>query len=134
LIGIPTLDIVAASIGPEDIPLCAVLAAGRKRICAARYQWAEGEWRQEGELVNTTWEELLANLDTPMLFAGEVNEDGARRLRRLRTRAYRLTPAAGMRRAGFLAELGWERFRRNRVDDPGSLVPIYLSMLGTAGL
>jgi tRNA threonylcarbamoyladenosine biosynthesis protein TsaB len=131
LIGVPTLDIVAASIGPEDIPLCAVLQAGRGRICAGRYQWREGEWHADDDPFITTWKKLLADLKTPTLFVGEIDPDGAKLLRRHRSRVYLLTPAASLRRAGFLAELGWERFKRNLVDDPTPLAPIYLHQPGT---
>lgn len=131
LVGVPTLDIVAASIGPEDIPLCAVIQAGRGRICAGRYHWREGEWHGVGEAFITNWGDLLADLDSPTLFVGEIDPDGAKLLRRRRAKAYTLNPAAGLRRAGFLAELGWERFKRNQVDDPATLAPIYLHQPGT---
>ncbi len=130
LIGVPTLDIVAASIGPEDIPLCAILQAGRGRICAGYYWWREGSWHADGEATLTTWEEVLADLDAPTLFVGEIDPAGAKLLRRRRTKAYLLDAAAGLRRAGFLAELGWERFKRNQFDDPVTLAPIYLHQPG----
>lgn len=126
LIGVPTLDIVAASIGPEDIPLSAILQAGRGRICAGRYNWNDGAWRADGEPSIMTWDELLANLKSPTLFAGEIDSAGAKLLRRRRTKAFMLSAASGLRRAGFLAELGWEKLKRGRVDDPAALVPIYL--------
>ena len=134
LVGIPTLDVVAAAVGPEEFPLCAVLQAGRRRICAQHYAWHDGRWRATGEAVNTTWDDLLADLDETTLFAGEIDENGARLLRRRRTQAKMLPPAAGLRRAGFLAELGWERIKRNRLDNPVTLAPNYLSMPGTASL
>jgi hypothetical protein len=31
-----------------------------------------------------------------------------------------------LRRAGYLAELGWARLRAGRTDDPVTLAPIYL--------
>jgi len=129
LAGVPTLDIVAASIGPEDIPLCAVLQAGRGRICAGRYHWSDGEWHAEEKAEITTWEKLVADLDTLTLFAGEIDPAGAKLLRRRRSKAYRLSAAAGLRRAGFLAELGWERLKRDRMNDPAALAPIYLHQL-----
>jgi hypothetical protein len=36
-------------------------------------------------------------------------------------------PAQSLRRPAFLAELGWQRWRRGEVDDPHNLAPIYLS-------
>lgn len=130
LVGIPTLDIMAASVGPHEIPLCAVLQAGRRRICAGMYRWQDGRWRADGEPVNTTWDELLADVATATLFAGEIDAGGAKLLRRRRARAVTLPPAAGLRRAGYLAELGWARVKRNRTDNPATLAPIYLSMPG----
>jgi len=132
LAGIPTLDIVAASIGPEDVPLCAILQAGRGRICAGTFHWRDGEWRADQEAETTTWEQLVSSLETPTLFAGEIDPDGAKLLRRRRSKALMLSPASGLRRAGFLAELGWERFKRNRMDDPATLAPIYLHPPGAA--
>ena len=133
LIGVPTLEIIAASIGPEDIPLCAVLQAGRKRVCAGHYRWHEDRWHADKEPRNTTWEELLADLDTPTLFVGEIDPDGAKLLRRRRSNAQLLAPAAGLRRAGFLAELGWRRLERKQIDDPAILAPIYLHQPGIPG-
>jgi len=129
LVGIPTLDIVAAAIGPDDIPLCAIIQAGRGRISTGRYRWADGEWQPEGDAQVTTWDDLVSALDTPTIFAGEINAAGAKALRRRRSKVYLLSPAAGLRRAGFLAELGWERFKRNRMDDPAALAPIYSNVL-----
>jgi tRNA threonylcarbamoyladenosine biosynthesis protein TsaB len=129
LAGVPTLDIIAASIGPEDIPLCAIVQAGRGRVCVGRYQWSDGEWRPEGEPAITTLEEVVAQLESPTLFAGEIGATGTKLLRRRRSKAYLLSPAASLRRAGYLAEIGWERFKRGRMDDPATLAPIYLNVL-----
>jgi hypothetical protein len=36
------------------------------------------------------------------------------------------SPASCLRRAGYLAELGWQRLKRGEADDPATLSPIYL--------
>jgi len=36
-------------------------------------------------------------------------------------------PPMGVRRAAWLAYLGWERFQKGLVDDPITLTPYYLS-------
>jgi tRNA threonylcarbamoyladenosine biosynthesis protein TsaB len=36
------------------------------------------------------------------------------------------SPAASLRRAGYLAELGWARLAAGQTDDPTTLTPIYL--------
>lgn len=130
LIGVPTLDIIAAAIGPEDIPLCAILQAGRGRVCAGIYRWYDGEWHPDAPPFLCTWEELIADLDTLTLFVGEIDPEGAKLLRRRRSKTCLLTPAAGLRRAGYLAELAWERLKRKKVDEAATLSPIYLQHPG----
>lgn len=125
LIGIPTLDIVAAAQGADRRPLVPVVQAGRGRICAAVYRWRQGWHRREGPFL-ATWDSLVARFSGPFLLCGEVDERGREILARLEGRATVLSPAYALRRAGFLAELAWERLRRGETDDPATLTPIYL--------
>lgn len=129
LIGIPTLDIVAAAQGKDDRPLCAVLEAGRSRICVAIYRWRQGEWQTRREPQLTTWPALAEEIETPTLFCGEVDAAGAERLASLGDRAELLPAATRLRRAGFLAELAWRRLNRGEEDNPATLTPIYLQHL-----
>jgi len=126
LIGVPTLDVVAAAQGRDRRPLCAVLQAGRRRICAATYRWRGGEWRvREGPRL-TTWSALAEETTTPTLFCGEVDMRGAEVLATLGELAMLLPAPARLRRAGFLAELAWRRLNLGEADDPATLTPIYL--------
>ena len=43
------------------------------------------------------------------------------------------SPASCLRRAGYLAELGWQRLKRGEADDPATLSPIYLHHPKTDG-
>ncbi len=128
LVGIPTLDVVAAAQGRDQRPLVAVLQAGRGRICVATYRWRRG-WQLREEPRLTTWEKLAAGLERPTLFCGEVDERGHSVLTERGELAVILTPAHRLRRAGFLAELAWERIRHGEADDPVTLVPLYLHPL-----
>lgn len=125
LVGIPTLDVLAAAQGQDVRPLCAVLQAGRGRIGVAFYRWCDGEWRQEGALRLTTWAELVNELCSPTLVCGEIDQVGIETLAASGL-AVILPAAARLRRAGFLAELAWQRLLRGEQDDPATLVPIYL--------
>lgn len=127
LLGIPTLDVVAAAQGRDRRPLCAVAAAGRGRICVATYRWRRDEWRPLEEPRLTTWAELAAGIATPTLVCGEVDRQGAEHLQQPGSLAVLLPPAQRLRRAGFLAELAWARLRRGEKDDPAALAPIYLA-------
>lgn len=126
LVGVPTLDVVAAAQGRDRRPLCAVLRAGRGRICVASYRWRTGEWRlQEGPRL-TTWPKLVEETDSPTLFCGEVDAAGADALATLGELAVLLPAAARLRRAGFLAEIAWRRLNQGQTDEPAALAPIYL--------
>lgn len=126
LVGIPTLDVLAAAQGRSRHPLLAVVQAGRGRLCAARYRWRRGWQRREGPFL-TTWEHLLASISRPVLLCGEIDERGYRIIEDLGGEVTVLPPAGCLRRAGFLAELAWERLRRGEADDPATLAPLYLS-------
>ncbi|MFQ6000769.1 MAG: tRNA (adenosine(37)-N6)-threonylcarbamoyltransferase complex dimerization subunit type 1 TsaB [Anaerolineae bacterium] len=124
LIGIPTLDALAYSQSHQPLPICALLEAGRGRICAALYE--KVTLHRVTDYLLTTLEGLSSEITRPTLICGEIDEVGAAILRkRLGDRAVVTSPAASLRRAGYLAELGWERLQRGEVDDPRTLEPLY---------
>ena len=127
LVGIPTLDVVARPHMTQSLPIWAILQAGRGRICAGLYVPHKGRWRRSGETQLTTLEELCKQVTEPVLFCGELDHRDAKRIRGiLNIETSVVTPAAALRRAAFLAELGWERLARGDSDDPATLSPIYL--------
>jgi tRNA threonylcarbamoyladenosine biosynthesis protein TsaB len=126
LIGVPTLDVVAAAQGRDRRPLCAVLQAGRKRICVATYRWRGGEWAVHKEPRLTIWSDLVQEITSPTLFCGEVDPAGSDALTALGELAILLPPATRLRRAAFLAEVAWQRLNRGATDDPATLTPLYL--------
>ena len=128
LVGIPTLDALVYAQARKRGPVCAVLQAGRGRICAGFYRRRRGQWQRQGDYLLTTVEELCASIEAPTFLCGEIDAKAAELLReRLGEKAKLASPAACLRRAGYLAELGWQRLQRGDVDDPASLSPIYLS-------
>jgi len=126
LVAVPTLDVVAAAQGLDRRPLCAVLQAGRGRICVATYRWRAGRWHAREAPHLTTWPILAEETTVPTLFCGEIDLAGADALSPLGDLAVLLPAAARLRRAGFLAELAWRRLNRGETDDPATLTPIYL--------
>lgn len=126
LLGVMTLDIVAAAMGPQPGQLVVTAEAGRTRVCAAVYQWQDEQWQVQTPPDIFTWSELLQSLDAPTLFAGEISA-AARKQIQSAEQPFRI--AAGfesVRRAGVLAELGWRQLRSGRTDTAQSLVPVYL--------
>lgn len=131
LVGIPTLDILAAGFGELPGRLLLVAEAGRTRVCVALYQWRGRQgWRTEQKPENLTWEEVLTQVNDdeqgPIYFAGEISPQAARLIRQKSKQFHLFAAAHNPRRAAFLAELAWQRVRKNQTDDPASLTPIYL--------
>ena len=121
LIGVPTLDILAAAQPPDDRPLLAVFAAGRQRAGFARYRWGDAGWRADSEVAMGTWAELFTQIDEPVLLVGEIETASLPANTQITIPA----PALHVRRAGFLADLAWARLRAGKTDDPAMLQPLY---------
>ncbi|MEJ5224179.1 MAG: tRNA (adenosine(37)-N6)-threonylcarbamoyltransferase complex dimerization subunit type 1 TsaB, partial [Anaerolineales bacterium] len=115
LIGIPTLDILAAAQPPSDLPLAAVLQAGRGRLAVVWYQSTGRGWQAQGEPLVSTAEDLAAHIESPTLVCGELTGEERQRLRK--NRQVRLAaPAACVRRPSVLAELARARWQAGQVD------------------
>lgn len=128
LVGIPTLDILAASLSPPSdarpAALWAVLAAGRGRVIAARYPpHGAGPAPDARRLEVRTIGDLCALVEPGDWIAGEL--DTAARAALSAAGAHVLPEAAGLRRPGWLAHLGRARARDEGPDDPATLAPIY---------
>lgn len=134
LIGVPTFDIILRGLGPLAGPLAgaaarvlAVIAAGRGRAVAAEYLWDGRAWSPQGAARLAAWADLAADARPETLLCGEWEAAPPEALRALRANpALKLQTAAGaLRRAGFLAEIGWERLNAGQVDDALRLAPVY---------
>lgn len=126
VIGVPTLDILAAAQPVSEMQMAAILHAGRGRLAFAWYDVKQGAWAARGESEVTTAEELVLKLNRPTLVVGELSATERQVLARRRKNAVLASPAHSFRRASFLAELAWERWKAGQVDDVISLAPIYL--------
>ena len=126
IIGVPTLDVVAAGQAVRDLPLAAVLQAGRGRLALTRYEASETRWKPKGSASVTTADELAENINKPTIVCGELTADERQRLARKRVNVLLASPAACVRRPAVLAEIAWERWQAGGQADATSLAPIYL--------
>ncbi|MBN1887597.1 MAG: tRNA (adenosine(37)-N6)-threonylcarbamoyltransferase complex dimerization subunit type 1 TsaB [Thermoflexales bacterium] len=130
--GVHTLDVLVHAQPPTLDTLVALIRAGRGRWCAARYRWDGQAWRIEGEPWLATLQTLGDDWEGPALLCGELDAAGRHTLQnRLGERVRLATPAASLRRAGYLAEIGWQRLWHGHADDLTGLVPIYLKTPGS---
>jgi len=131
VIGISTLDVIAAAQPASKHPLLAVIQAGRKRIAFSEYKSLKNEWQVQGPVRSGTVDELADSIESPTIVAGEFSPDDRSRLSKKRAKILLASPAYCVRRPSLLAELAWERWQKNEVDDAASLAPIYLHVEGT---
>lgn len=126
VVGVPTLDALAAAQPLRNLPLAATLQAGRGRLALAWYKAGENGWQAQGPARTTTAEALAEEINSPTLVCGELSADERQRLARKRVNILLASPAQSVRRPAFLAELAWKRWQANDVNDLASLAPIYL--------
>jgi len=126
VIGIPTLDVIAAAQPISKLPLAAVLQAGRGRLALGWYHSSHSEWKSDGGVKVTNVDDLADMIEHPTIVAGELNAEERQRLARKKVNVQLAMPSACVRRPAILAELAFARWQADQVDEVASLAPIYL--------
>jgi len=125
LIGIPTLDILAAAQPASRLPLVVAIQAGRSRLAAGWYKNSKGGWQAKGPARVLTLDTLADEMKSPVILCGELTSQERQRLAE-KTDVHLASPAQSVRRPAVLAELAWARWQAGQVDDEAQLAPIYL--------
>lgn len=131
LIPVPTLDVVAVAQPTQDLPLVALLQAGRSRIAYRTYTVKDNIWVSDEEYQIGEPGELSDQINKRTLIAGEINAEIRKVLSRKHKNALIASPAACVRNPAFLAELGCQLFSAaegNVLDifSPEKSIPIYV--------
>lgn len=125
LVGIPTLDIYAASQPASKLPLLAAIQAGRSRLAIGWYKSMKNGWQAKGPARVATVDMLIEEIQSPSIVCGEFSAQERQRLGQVETIKL-ASPAQSVRRPSVLAELAWARWQNGDVDDEATLAPIYL--------
>jgi tRNA threonylcarbamoyladenosine biosynthesis protein TsaB len=128
IVGIPTLDVLAAGQPASRLPLAAVLQAGRGRIAVEWYRQVSGAWASQGAASITTADTLADSIEKPSLVAGELTAAERQRLARKKVNVVLAAAPLCVRRPSVLAQMAWVRWQAGRVDEAASLAPIYLHL------
>lgn len=125
LIGIPTLDILAAAQVSSKLPLAVAIQAGRGRFAVGWYKRSRNGWRAKGPARVLTVDALINEAKSPIIVCGELNAKERETLAG-KPEIQLASPAQSVRRPAVLAELAWARWQAGDVDDDATLAPIYL--------
>ena len=128
IIGISTLESMAYQQASSGLPVCAVQNAGREEIAVAVYQLKKRKgWCQLAAEQLTTVEALPKIIKNTVVFCGEINSVTAAQIKKIfKTKAVVPGPAAQLRRAAYLAELGQRCIAAGTYDNLATLQPLYL--------
>jgi len=125
VVGVGRLELDARQHAVFPGRIVAVHRAGRGELAWAAYR--SGPWREVTAPRLDRPDGLLRGVRGRTLFCGEVDEALASLMRdALEEKAVITSPAASVRRAGTLAEAGFERLSSGRSQHPGELRVIYL--------
>ncbi len=126
VIGIPTLDVLAAAQPQNGLPLCAVLQAGREKLAVVFYKAVKDKWSAIAPVAVFTYDEFPDAITEPTTVCGELTAELRTALRRRNKNAKVAPPAMCLRRTGFLAESAWNILEKGNYPPTASLSPIYL--------
>lgn len=149
LLGISTLDVIAAQQRHTSHLVCALLEAGRGDLYAACYRFEpqvddnamldlallrQGEYLMlppaqvaEHAASLLSFETNTSQEGENVLFCGEMSDASRKALRdALPEQSLFVSKNQSMRHASVLALLGWQRLQTGQTDDPMLLEPLYL--------
>ncbi|MBI3522555.1 MAG: tRNA (adenosine(37)-N6)-threonylcarbamoyltransferase complex dimerization subunit type 1 TsaB [Chloroflexi bacterium] len=134
LAGVSTLDVLAYPHAASKQRTCSLLPAGRGEFYAAFYQDRNRSWKRRSPFIVASLAEICAQIGTHTLFVGELDDAAETTLRDLLgPKALFAAPASRMRRAGYLAELGWLELEGRKQTTLGEIEPIYVRQPAVGG-
>lgn len=126
IIGMGTLDALAYQHHRPFMSIYPLIRLGRERFATAEFLHGEA-WQRLSDYRNVSLDELCDSIHDHTMFCGDIDTTTREELRRrIDGQAYFPGAPANLRRPGYLAYLGWQRFAAADYDDTTSLEPIYL--------
>jgi tRNA threonylcarbamoyladenosine biosynthesis protein TsaB len=126
VVGVPSLDVLAAQVPFAPQPVCPLLDAKRKNVYGAIYRIENLQLRKQTDYILGTPEEVLAKLSGPAIFLGDACTLYRERILQLQPDSVILPEDFWWPQPATLARLGRDRFLAGQKDDPAALAPLYL--------
>jgi tRNA threonylcarbamoyladenosine biosynthesis protein TsaB len=126
IFGVSSLDALAYQQQRCGLPIFPLIRLGRDRFASAEFAFDTWVERRSPDR-NVGLQELCAEIADRALFCGDLDDHVRGQLQAaLGERALFPSPAAALRRPGYLAELAWQRLQSGNPDDIVALEPVYL--------
>jgi tRNA threonylcarbamoyladenosine biosynthesis protein TsaB len=126
ILGVSSLKALAYQQQRHGLPIYPLIRLGRERFASAEFVFDSLIERRSPDH-NIGIDELCAEVIDRALFCGDLDDHVRGQIYAvLGERAIFPSPAATLRRPGFLAELAWQRLQSGEHDDIVSLEPVYL--------
>ena len=127
IVGVGTLEAMAYPYVFTGLSVRPLIEAGQGQVATAVYRKDEDAWQEIEAPRLATITELVGEIGGSSVVCVEVRREWVEELRaRVGEKVVLLGPANCLRRAGYLAEVGWDRIRSGHTDDPTSLQALYL--------
>ena len=128
IVGINSLDALAAPLPPGPHPVAAVLDSRRGEFFAARFLFgASGHLQRQGDALCLRADDLWEHFPEPTLFVGsDHGKQGAVLRERLGSGALLAPLPMWCLRPAAVGSLALEKLRAGDVDDPTRIEPLYL--------
>ncbi len=127
VVGVHSLDILAAAQPRSDDPLWAVLHAGRKFLAFSPYTWQDNTWMRQADAIVITPKDLEAQIVSPVTICGEMTAHDRQILGRKWKTVTLADPSLCVRRPSILAKMSWDRINTDKSPTESmTLSPIYL--------
>ena len=126
LIGISSLDVLAANAPFTRQPICALLDAKQKNVYAALYRLDGTLPIKQTEYLLGHVDDILTRVTEPAIFLGDGCGLYRERILQRCPEPQFASPELWLPRAATLGRLGSQRFLKGERDEPSRLVPMYL--------
>jgi len=122
VIGVSAFDVIVMAQPNVNLPVLALVEIGRSRVAVQPYKRLEDRLEPDGPWRIQAWPDLAASIDAPVWVCGDLT---AGLIALLRQNAIIAPAPLNLRRAGYLAEVGYARWNAGTTDDVLTLTPIY---------
>lgn len=127
LVGVPTLDALAALLPHASDPVCPILDAKKGELYTSLFHWDGGRMVRDWEYLALTPEDLCSRLSGSVIFVGDgVGAFGDLLRRALGVRAKLAPPGRRLPSAACVAQLGHDRLLSGETVEPARLTPLYI--------